>query len=322
METIWKYLSIQFEVETRDSFKKALKLSNYHMSVLQKVAAEDPLTPLWLVLMTRYQPLHNAIVQRYNAWKNARGAQQGETLNVDQLLALMTANLNIWDPQIQVVFNRTSPQYKAMFPQGRTPFQQGPKDLRIEAVGALADALQPFPALSAVQSLVVTYYSQLDTARDTQGGAKGYTGVMSNTMENARVNAMIMQYRDLALLMDHFWDNLTMVENFFDLATLRESAQTEYTATLEAGESHALLTHTFMADEELTVKLYEAGGPLAIYLASFEGGTDSTPVIVPPHGNVTFMAEDFGITDYGLHRHITVINQGAALVRIQVNIEA
>jgi len=35
METTWKYLINQFIVATRDNYKKALKLSNYHDAALK-----------------------------------------------------------------------------------------------------------------------------------------------------------------------------------------------------------------------------------------------------------------------------------------------
>ena len=57
MKMTWQFLVNQFLVATRKSYKKALKLSNYHDAYLKKVMYENQGDPDWAIL--------------YNLWKNA-----------------------------------------------------------------------------------------------------------------------------------------------------------------------------------------------------------------------------------------------------------
>lgn len=144
METTWKYLLNQFLVSTRNNFKKTLKLSNYHDAMLKGTMDATPSDFDWAMLYNRYHPLHLAYTDAYTKWKNAGGTQQGQTLNMEQLLALLTTKVNNWDVQVQNVFDKTTPEYKSIFPDGRKPFNSGAINTRIIAVQNLGSALSPY----------------------------------------------------------------------------------------------------------------------------------------------------------------------------------
>ncbi len=83
MNTTWKYLVIQFLSVTNGNYKKAVKLSNYHDAALRAKAAQDPLL---IPIYNRYHVLHLLLIKEYNLWKSAGGIQEGQTLNVEQML--------------------------------------------------------------------------------------------------------------------------------------------------------------------------------------------------------------------------------------------
>lgn len=310
MEKPWKYVENQFITATRSSLKKALKLSNYHDAALFKVQANDPaVVPIY----NRYHPLHLAFTLSYSEWKSAGGGREGETLNVKQLLNAALLQLDDWDVDIQVVYKKTTPRYKAIFNDGRKPFNDGGLDSRINAFQTLALNIGPDAALVAVRNEVLATYALLNDARNAQEGAKVGTVAGSGQANVDRVAAMNMQYRDLGWFMDNYFDQIeTAAAMVFDQETLRANQQMEFNGTLSPNENKAVCVRTLLEDDELRLRV-EGDAAVAFYLATTANGIDSTPVIVDAHGDQTIEAAAFGITDYGNHRYITAVNHSASV---------
>jgi hypothetical protein len=306
METQWKYLDIQFIVATRDNYKKAVKLSNYHDAALNVAKnTEALLVPVY----NRYHPLHLTLNLEYDEWKSAGGAQEGQTLNVKQVLAAGLAEIDIWDPQIQVLYPKTTPRYKSIFPDGRKPFNSGSITDRVNAFNTLSLNIGADVALAAIKAQVDARYIALDTAHDTQEAAKGTTKAQSAQVEVARIAAMNMQYRNLGFVMDTYFDRLEeMADMLFDQQTLRDHRQTEFTGTLDPNETKAVLVRTFLADDELKLKS-NGNADIKFYLASSSGATNSTAVSVLANQEITIQISAFNVPDYGTHRFLTAVNQ-------------
>ncbi len=316
--TNWKYLDNQFAVATRNNYKKALKLSNYHDAALQLAAATDP---VFVPIRDRYHPLHLIYVNKYTTWKSAGGVQEGGTLNLEQLLTTAVQKISDWDVTIQVVYKKTTPRYKTIFPNGRKPFNKGGLDSRINAFNELSANIGADAALAAVKTEVDATYTLLDNARDQQEGAKGDIKVSSGGVNTARLDIMNMQYRNMAFVLDNFFANRqTICEALFDLPTLRENEQRTFTGTLSIAENEAVLVHTFMADDEIRLKL-NGDGPVSFYLGSTAGATDSTAIIRTTNQDLKALAADFGITDYHLHRYLTAVNNSGVETHYLVEVE-
>lgn len=305
MEQEFKYLSNQFEVATRDSYKRAVKLSNYHDAAL--IAALQA-NAIFQPLYDRYHPLHLALENQYNLWKSKGGTQEGDTLSVKQLLVLARTKLQPWDVAIQVVYPRTTPRYKAIFPNGRKPFDRGSIDQRINAYNTLSLNIGADAALAAVKAEVDIVYSNLDKARTDQQSAKVTTKISSADLDTATTAAMVMQYRNMAWVLDNLFDSReNMCNAFFDLQTLRQLQQTIFTGTLTPLENEPVLVHTFLSDDEIRLK---NDGAIAIefYLASTSGGKNSVPVTVVPGEEKTVAVSAFAPANYGTHRYLTAYN--------------
>jgi hypothetical protein len=330
MNAPWHYLVNQFVSVTRKNFTKAFKLSNYHDAYLNRMKNEDPADPDWALLYNRYHPVHLDFVTIDTAWKNAGGQQQGQTLNVDQLLELLNAKVNKWDALIQseTGFEKGTANYVSIFPQGRYPFNNGGKTERVEAVNVLAMNIAAYPPLNAVKLLVADYFQLLEAAHDGQEGAKGSTKSKGQEVDIQRMETMAQQYRNLGFLMDKYFRTPQFVQPFFDLNVLRESRQTEFTGTLHPKENEAILIHTFVADDELQLQITaEASSsnsphlPVEFYLATMANGTDSVAAIVIPNAAaITISAADFGIVNYGTHRYLTVVNPNSEVMRYVVQL--
>ena len=323
MEIIWHYLLNQFLNATINNYKKVLKLSNYHDAYLLKMMTDNPADPDWATLYNRYHPFHLSYVSEYTKWKTAGGVQKGQTLNLDQMLVLLVTKINKWDAQVQSVtgFEKGTPNYLTIFPQGYKPFNSGSKTARVNAVKVLGEALDPFalvnPSILVIKGEVDLFYSQIDTARDTQEGAKGGTKQKSEEVENKRVEVMTEEYRDLGFLINKSAEDPERIAPFFELQVLRSHNQVLFTGTLDANENEPVLVHSFVSDDELefeitTTETVPASTQVAFYLGSTAGGTDSTPVFVGVNqAKQKIQASAFGISDYGTHRFLTAVNLSA-----------
>ncbi|MCF8257342.1 MAG: hypothetical protein K9J06_07300 [Flavobacteriales bacterium] len=316
MEKDWHYLSNQLLNETEGSYKKAFQLSSYHHSVLQGRMTADPSDPDWAMLCDRYSPFHAAYSQHYAQWSTASGLQQGRTVDIKQMMGLLNAALDTWDANIRSVagYAKGSPGHQMLFPNARKPFHHGDRVSRIAAVETLAKALADHPALTTVHATVDAFATQLATALASQMGARGHTRSKSLEVEQARRAVMTEQYRNLGFLIDKLASTPKAIAPFFDLNVLRQSDQVRYTGTLSPGETEAVLTHTFMADDGLRIRVRSedgapAGTPVRFHLATTPSGTDSTPVeVMADAAAAVISVSRFGISDHAAHRHLTAVN--------------
>lgn len=317
MEQTWKYVDDQFISATKKSYKKALKLSNYHDSALATASTHDPAI---LIIYNRYHPLHLNFITKYNQWISAGGSQEGQTLNVKQQLKIAKLKIVDWEVAIQVVYPKTTPRYKSIFPDGRKPFNIGGVDSNINAFSILSLNIGIDPALAIVKAEVDAAYLLLDTARDNQEGAIAETKHGSGNVETARIEIMTMQYRDTAWVMDNYYtDRETMCNTLIDLQTLRDKQQSTYNATLAIGETKPMLVRTFVADDELRLKV-DGEGPVVFYLATTAGGTDSTAVIRNTNQDEKALISEFNVSNYGTHRYLTAVNNSGVVTHIVVEV--
>lgn len=317
MKIIWKYLQNQFMISTRGNFKKALKLSNYTDAFLKKQMDDNPGDADYALLYNRYHPLHVALTNAYNRWKNSFGTRGGDTLNIDQLLLALIDKIDDWDVAVQVVYKKSTPEYKSIFPSGRYPFNSGSKDTKVMAVNTLGLALDAYPALVGVKTEVDDYYVILDGARDTQEGAKGGTRSFSKLLEVERKKAMTMLYGTLGFLMNKFMTNQSLVAPFFDLSLLRRRQQQIFTGTLAVGNTDEVFTRTLLPEEELRIQI-KTNTQAAVYLGSIPGGTDSTPILLDGKSNLKYLVSLFGDLNFGLHRYLTIVNTGVVILEYEV----
>ena len=314
----WKFSENQMEISTRESLKKAVILSTYHDNALLALSTTYPeLLPLY----TRYHPLHLALVAAYNTHTSSGSIQQGERLSVSQEFVVSKGLLTEeWMPAISLIYKKTTPRYKAIFPNGLKPFNKGGIDEKIAAFDVLGMNIGTDAALATIKTAVVSNYDSLLADRAAQKTAKTTTADNSTASEEARVAAMNMQYRNLGNIMDVFFDTReTMCGLVFDLVTLRENPQTIFTGGIVAGATDDILAHTFLAVDQFAAKI-AGSGSFNLYLSTTPTGTDSTGVSVTANIKKYITASSFDVTDYATHRYLNVVSLSAdaASYRVQL----
>jgi hypothetical protein len=254
MNSIWKFLSNPFEKSTRDSYQNAVKISVFHDNALAGMQTD----PFYEPLYTFYHPIHVSLKDAYDNWATQQGAQAGQTVNLTQMFAeLGGTKIDSWDIAVQNVFNKHTPEYKAILPHRRVPFQSGKQLERISAVKTLSNALTGIKALATVKKDVDDFYTALEVANNTQKTSKTSTVSQSQTMETARLAMCNAQYANLGAMIQKYSTQPEQINACFDLQTIRRSKKVSFSGKVKPGAAHTVAKHTFAAGEQ--VKLRNTG---------------------------------------------------------------
>ena len=306
----WQYAANQFLAATKKSYRLAAILSKAHYAFLQKKVNDFPLDPDWATLCDRYKDVHVPYIAAYDAWVAAGGSLKGNTLSLKKLFKLIPAQLDLWMGMIFPFFAKGSPGFVALFPRDRKPFTTGETDIKISAVNSLTIAIGDNADLAPTKLLVIDAYNELDKARTIQGGGKTSKSTGSETVEDARVAAMNMQYRNMGFLVDKYFETPEKIEPCFDLLNLRTKLQSIFKRKMKVTELSVLIERTFVETDIMRIKAMFNATPtdsVSMYLSSTKGGMDSTAVNVANNHEAKINMSDFGITDYAAHRFLTAV---------------
>jgi len=238
----WSYLQNQFNNSTKENFSLMLALGNDHIAKLEAQQADADIA----ALLARTQPLQLDYSKAYTKWKSATAIRKGATLKIDQLLAeLSSLKIKQWDIQIQGQYLDGTPEYMALLPEKRGPFQKGAKDQRINAVEALNLRLGDYPVLAATQADVDAFRTQLVDARDEQQQKEQLIEQGSDDLEKARVELAIMMYGNLGVLMDKYRNTPDYINNYWEVSLMQNTPPPtrEFGGTV-AADATANLTQT------------------------------------------------------------------------------
>ena len=283
MKTPWSYTINPFETATNDSYTKALKISTYHYDALAGVQTDPFFGPLY----TTFASLHTTLRTNYSNFTAQQGAQMSKTLSVNQFLDMLSnTKVKQWDVAAQVAHPQGTAAYKNLFPHFRVPFQQGTQLERINAVKTLSLALTGDTALATTKTDVDNFFTQLDGANNTQKSSKSATASNSDKVETARINVCVAMYANLGAMIQKFASTPEVIADYFDLASIRNGSQIDFTGHLKPLHSHNVCKHTFSPEDIITVK---NTSPVALQL--FLGLTKSTEAkSILPTGIVTIGA--------------------------------
>ena len=304
MDKAWKFTDDQFEIETRNSVKKAVILSTFHDNNLRIISQQFPaLLPLY----TRYHPLHLALIAGYDSRTSLGNVQQGDRETVTQSFKiaklLLTEELI---PAILKIYKEITPRYKAILPNGLKPFNSNGIDKKIKAFNILSMNIGTDPALATIKATIDSTYESLVLARKGQTDAITKTVSTSATLEPLRYAAMKMMYRNLGNIMDNFCDTVAvMCALLFDLVTLRESAQVIFKGTILRMGSKNILSHTFLADDQFAIKIIGTGS-YKFYLSATATGKESTEVEVLANIKTIITLSQFDVTDFANNRFLNL----------------
>lgn len=297
------YLDNQFDNVTKKSYKLMNIINADHLAKLQAQQSEPDIA----ALLARTILPHDDYNTAYSNWFSANGIYKGETNRVNGYLdELRSTKIKQWDIQIQQAYIAGTPDYIALLPNGRTPFQTGGMDARVSQLQALAQRLAAYPILSATTNDVLAFYTMLTAARVIQQEKEGLANNASALVEVARKNIALMMYRNLGFLMDKYASNTQLITNFWDISLLSSggSVTTPVTTVITAITSIQTITIDFIA-------ISPAGGTLLI---SYGDGTTETIVI---SGGGTYTTISHTYTTAGPHT-ITISGELISIGELRV----
>jgi len=290
----WIYETNPFLNASETSYPNALKLSTFHDSAL----ATHQTDPFILGLYNGFHPLHMSLKDAYDGWIAKGGIQQGEGLNLNQLLYMLShTKIQAWDVKIQSVYPQNTPEYKKLMPGRRGPFQAGTQDQRIHAVKALPVAIGSDTALATLKTEIIGFIILLDDAFNNQKQSLSSTKKEGITLETARVAMCINQYANLGALMQKYAATPSSIETYFDLKILRHMQQVFFTGQLRAGELYTIVKHTFNESDQIYLN-NKGVAPLEFYLSPAKGERPTGTTYKLAHGEQTIPVQSLGkITD-------------------------
>jgi len=276
---------------TESSFRLAVRMSTKHDGALYIQSLT--LDPFFVTMYGYFHPIHVALKAAYDAWISQGGSQESLTLTLNQLLRLLSGTkADAWMSAVKVVHDKTSARFKEIFPDLKKSLQQGTQTQKIAAVHAISLAIGTEGALSILKTDVDTFYALLLGANTTQKGSISHTGILSDTIEAARVNDCIAQLADYGLLMNKYASTPEVVANYFDEAALRHGNQVLFHHGVKKTKVYTVCKHTSVGTDEF---LLENDGD-ADLIFGFVLHKDDVPAVVfvtvLAHTNQTVHASD------------------------------
>jgi hypothetical protein len=223
-KTQWQAEQNQFDNCTKQSKKRMNIISSDHNAKLLAQIADHEI----LVLYDFFHPKYLSFTAKYSEWKLLKAAYKGATQATENLLKeLASDKIENWDIRIQVVYRKGTPEYLALIPNGRKPFQSLAYELRLSAVETLISSIGDDVALVPLKTDVEAFYALIVAARDNQQGKEGLVDSLSVQLEQERVDCSQAMYYTLGGLMQKYYQNTELISGFYDMDNIRQTGKDE-----------------------------------------------------------------------------------------------
>lgn len=287
-DVTWSLLRNTFDNVTKTNMKRAYMMARDHRDKLKGAAMADPdLQPIYSVFETNF----DSFEAKYQSVNSNFALYQSQTMQVEGVLNdLMGSLARRWDVTVQVEHDQNSAEYKAIFPDGRRPFQTGAYDLRLAAVGTLIQNLKTSanPAFTTLIANIDAWLKQAQVFRSKQQQTEARDQTLRQELETERQNLMQAMHRVFFEVCAYYikTDDLVKVESLYELKYLRTTpsksdnaatkSQTAATS-LQPLEQKVLLRGTFGDNQDFEFK-NTGNGNLLFWLADNENATPPNDV--------------------------------------------
>ena len=291
MKEQWSYIRNVFLIVTKNSFRLALRISKIHDSALKSKIADAFI----LAMYTAFHIVNEAYADAYGKWVSKKTLQQGATLAFSNLLDLMrNAKINAWDAAIAAVYPKGSPKYKALLPNGHSPFQTGSQEDRIAALNGLIKAIGTDAALATLKAELILFYTDINDADDLQKQLMSDVQTASSELETARVTMCVTMYADLGGLMQHYAEDTSPIGAFFDLKGIRKGQQELFMGSVKKLSFKKIAKKTVLATDQVLLENTGVTELRFYYSATQDGAIGAMFVSVAADKQVTVNASDLG----------------------------
>jgi hypothetical protein len=218
MKRTWIYLNNTFLNITKGSFKRMLSICNQHLAFLEAEKSD----PVILRLYNNTKEYVEKFNSDYSTWGAAKASLKGETFRFQNSLKEISQKLIRWNVGVQKWYNEKTPEYKAIFPNGRIGFYSGTYEQRINELEALKIQLSKYVVLSEILADVIDYTNKLKACRNIQQQKAEQIDNASEILENKRILLSQVLYGNLGMLMCKFSHQPDIINKFFNLNPFRK----------------------------------------------------------------------------------------------------
>jgi hypothetical protein len=250
-------------------------------------------------LNTYYKPFRTSFQNKYALWFSTNGTYNAATQTTERLKAeLSGVKAKRWSVKVENEYIDDPDKYKAIFPNGRAPFQEGSYESRLTALQALSNALTGIDALRDTKTEVDTFLAQFQAARTLQQGKESMVDELSRQVEVERVSVGVALYYVLGGLMQIYSATPDAIAAFFDLETLRRTGAEEdepeggLVLTLAPGQTLEAGI-TFTADTVLLV-INHGEVPLSVFTGGDTPVPPASPFVLQPGEEVEKPVTELG----------------------------
>lgn len=311
----WSYASNVFDNVTKRNMKRMLLLATDHHDKLFVNISDPDINALYQNFLSYYQIFRTA----YNQLISASNLYQSETYRFEQYISqLSSTKIKQWDIWIQNVYFDNTPEYMALLPENRTPFQSGAYDLRIAAVQRLRDILANDINLTSVYNDVNTFLGLLENCRTAQQGREGNEQRMRADLEKARYELSVQMHGNFGFLLWKYRTDTKLVETYFELQYLTTTSNSGnfQKETINANSKLSLFDGKLNDNSFVTVK--NTGG-ISIFAFTANNPNAITPATAMEIGvgeTVSFYASE--ISDGSGSNWLIIVNDSLASVNFEV----
>ena len=319
-----KYSINTFLSQTKDSCEKAVLLIRFHIAILKVYHEMYPADEDYAKMYNRTKPIAEDVDQKHGliTTYNNKQVSQSEAVKLNmKKLKGKKGYARDWFMRTAAIYAYSDPtRMTTMWAKGLKPFNTTVLKATT-ALAALSKAIgdDTNPLMIAIKQEVDAFYLVLNPSRETQRKDMAANEYHFNEFKKACVQAMTMEYRNAGLLMDKFPNNENgMQDAVHDLEVLLDKQQKLWNITLSPHQVKDVCTRTQEAESKFYAKA--TGGNAKLYLASVAGRTDSQPIELTDGIRCKFVAADFDVTDFALHRHITVVSDAPIPIKFRLKL--
>ena len=225
----------------RKNYTIALKVSTFHFNALTAAAPSDPAIAAQLVIFT---PFHTNVVNTSSTKDGAAGSRKSDTQAKDQLFLIMTQEkMPMWRQMISNVYMPGTPGFTNLFPHGMDDFYKGTIENKLLHLKTLCDKCNLDAALTAVATLITSFYGLISAARGNQEGEKTLVGV-AIANQKAAIEAMCIQhFVDYGVIVTLHPNEPTIIRSFVDVATMQSHVHSNvYQGTVNSNKIKMVAT--------------------------------------------------------------------------------
>ena len=282
-----------FELVTRGSYTTCAYLFKQHVDSL---FADSATVPIANTCYLRAKPKYDAYNASIITHSSQTGKQSGKVLNMDTILIGMPAHVDDWESKIKVVYKAGTPEFKALLPKGKSGFNKGSQQKRVDAVATLLATIGTDASLATVKVLVQSFYDTMLAAFGGKDISKKSTITDSKTTEKARKAMCNVMQGNLGLITDEYQDDLTLGEKYFDEAYMSNKLQMIFNLIIKILATKKILKRTFANPlTQLLQIINNSNTTLYLFLCTSKLGVMGTVfVTILPNSTSTHLLTAFG----------------------------